>query len=72
MLAGAALDQRVFESVLIASLLIVEYRLDHRRIGENLRAKFAYIEACIRASLMVLVSRGRHNQFCQLLGGPND
>ena len=47
MLARAAPDKGEFESVFVASFLIVEYRLDHRRIGENLRAEIGYSEACI-------------------------
>lgn len=48
MLAGAATDKGELESIFVSSLLIIEDRLDHRRIGENLRAEVAYSEACIR------------------------
>lgn len=45
MLAGAASNKGELESIFVSSLLIVEDRLDHRRIGENLRAEVADSEA---------------------------
>lgn len=58
MLARATSDERKFESILVAGLLAVEYRLDHGRIGEYLRTEIAYGEVRISICCVIVGEAG--------------